>query len=147
MSYEKPEQAAKFAGGASFEERFIQAREIPEMLIRSGGDFARKGKVKIQSDESRGAGITELSGSVQSAFGFVNHPSLTVTRRGDRLLVERYRCGCREGSREQFCTHCAALLACRFRGMEARLPEEGKNQPESDLKGIRIRLGTHRKSR
>ncbi len=147
MNFDKPEHASKLAGGASFDERYTLAREIPEILIRSGRDFARREKVKIQSDESWGAGLTELSGSVQCGFGIVHRPGLTVIRRGERLLVERHRCGCREGSREQFCAHCAALLAVRFPELEARLPEDIQNQAEADMKGIRIRLGSRVKSR
>ena len=68
-------------------------------MLRSGRDYVKREKVKIQSDESRGAGLTEFSGTVQCAFGIVHRPMLAVIRRGDRLLVERYRCGCRDGSR------------------------------------------------
>ena len=147
MMFEKPEHTHKLTGGAVFEERYTLAREIPETLLRSGEEYAKREKVKIQSDESRGAGLTELSGSVHCGFGIVHRPSLTVIRRGDRLLLERFRCGCREGSREHFCAHCAALLAVRFPELEVRLAEDGQNAQETDMKGIRIRLGTHRKSK
>lgn len=147
MNFDKPEHASKLAGGASFDGRYTLAREIPELILRSGRDFAKREKVKIQSDESWGAGITELSGAVQCGFGIAHRPSLTAIRRDDRLLVERHRCGCREGSRDQFCAHCAALLAVRFPELEARLSEDVQNQQEADMKGIRIRLGTRIKSR
>ena len=147
MSYDKPEHVSKLAGGASFDQRYTLAREIPEMILRSGRDFAKRDKVKIQSDESWGSGITELSGTVQCGFGILHRPGLTLTRRDERLLVERYRCGCREGSRDQFCVHSAALLAARFPELEARLPEDTQNPAEADMKGIRIRLGTHIRSR
>ena len=147
MMFDKPEHAAKLAGGASFDERYTLAQEIPDPVLRSGEEYAKREKVKIQSDENRGAGITELSGRVHCGFGIVHRPSLAVTRRGERLLVERYRCGCREGSREQFCAHCAALLRVRFPDLEARLPEETQNTLETDIKGIRIRLGTEEKTR
>lgn len=147
MNFDKPEHAAKLASGATFDERYLSAREIPETVLRPGWDYANKKKVKLLSDESRGAGITELTGAVQCGFGIVHHPGLTVTRRGDRLLVERHRCGCREGARDRFCAHCAALLALRFPELEARLPEDSRNPAESDMKGIRIRLGTRFKSR
>ena len=147
MNFDKPEQSSKLAGGASFDERYTLAREIEEPVLRSGRDYVKREKVKIQSGESWGAGLTELSGTVQCALGIVHRPGVTVLRRGDRLLVERHRCSCREGSRDRFCAHCAALLTMRFPELEARLPEDTQNPAEADMKGIRIRLGTRIKSR
>ena len=146
MKFDKPDLNTKLATGVDFDNRHALARQIPEALSRTGGDYVKKGKVKFQTVHSSVAGGAELTGSVQCGFGIVHHPSLTVVRQRDNLLVERYHCGCREGSRENFCAHCAALVEAAYGDLDARLPEEHPESGESDLKGIRIRLGTHRKS-
>lgn len=146
MNYDKSERSGKPAAGGSFEERYARARELPEELSSAGAEYVKRGKVKCQSVDSRAAGLVELTGTVQCAFGVVRRPTLSVVRRGGRMLVERFHCGCREGTRDQFCAHCAAVLAERFESAEVRLPGEAPNQNEMDLKGIRIRLGTQRKT-
>ena len=146
MNFDKPDRNTKLATGGTFESRHALAREIPEALIRTGSDFVKRGKVKFQAIDSPVTGASELTGTIQCGFGIVHHPSLKVLRQGEKLLVERYHCGCREGARERFCIHCAALVEAAFGNMDARLPEDSIDNSDSDLKGIRIRLGTHRKT-
>ena len=145
MRFDKPDFTDKLAAGALFRERHAGSQEIPQSLIRSGEDFVKKGKVKVRSAELPGAGNLELTGTVHCGFGITYRPSLKVQFRGQQQLVEQYYCGCREGAREHFCAHCAALLAARFPEPEARLAEDFQNG-DTALKGIRIRLGTQRKS-
>lgn len=147
MKFDKPALATAPATGATFEDRYDQSREIPETLKFAGADYVKRGKVKYQSIDSAVSGTTEVTGSVQCAFGILHHPTLTVLCRGKRILVERHHCGCREGARGNFCAHGAALLWARFGHAHARVLPEDQNFPaDTDWKGIRIRLGTQRKN-
>lgn len=145
MIFDKPELHDKLAAGASFPERYAGAREIHPSIIRSGEDLVKREKVKYKAAEIPGSNTVELTGTVHGSFGITHRPSVKVRFRGDQQLVERYYCGCREGIRERFCTHCAALLAARFPEPEARIQEDYQNS-DADLKGMRIRLGTQRKN-
>lgn len=147
MIFDKPELTATLATGTQFAERYDAASDVPESQRHAGADYVKREKVKFQSIDSPASGITELMGTVQCGFGIVHHPTLTVSRRGDQLLVERHHCGCREGTRGSFCAHCAALMVARYGRADARfLTESQALQAEADLKGIRIRLGTGRKN-
>lgn len=145
MIFDKPELRDKLAAGASFQERYAGAREIHPSLIRSGEDLVKRGKVKYKAAEMPGSNTVELTGTVHGSFGITHRPSLKARFRGDQQLVERYHCGCREGVREHFCAHCAALLVARFPEPDARIQEDYQNA-DMDLKGMRIRLGTQRKN-
>ena len=145
MTFDKPDFADKLAADASFQERYAGASEISPSLIRAGAEYVKRGKVKCHCVEMPGSGNAELSGSVQGTFGFVYHPTLKVQFRGHRQLVERHHCSCREGLREHFCAHCAAMLVARFRDPEPRLLEDFQ-KGDMDLRGMRIRLGTQRKN-
>ena len=145
MKYDKPVFSDQLATGLSFEERFTQAGQIPEDLLQFGSDFVKRGKVKYQTIDSLVSSTSEVTGTVQCGFGIVHHPSIMTVRRRDKVLVPRFHCGCREGSRDHFCIHCAALVQARFAGMDVRVPEDDRNA-EADLRGIRIRLGTGRKT-
>jgi DNA phosphorothioation-dependent restriction protein DptH len=145
MIFDKPEFLDKLAAGDAFQARYAGAQEIPPSLMRAGVEFAKRGKVKYRATEVPGSGVAELTGTVHGSFGITYRPSLQIRFRGDRQLVERFQCGCREGIREHFCAHCAALLTARFPEPEARLQEDFQNG-DTGLKGMRIRLGTQRKN-
>lgn len=145
MKFDKPDFSEQLAAGLSFEERFAQAEQISEDLLRSGDEFVKKGKVKYQTMDSLVSGTSELTGTIQCGFGIVHHPSIMTLRRRDKVLVPRFHCGCRDGVRDKFCIHCAALVQARFGGMNVRVTEDDQNT-DTDLQGIRIRLGTHRKT-
>lgn len=147
MIFDKPDLATTLATDTQFAARYALADEVPESLRRAGVDYLKKGKVKFQSIDSPASGTSELTGSVQCSFGIVHHPTLTTVRREDMLLVARHHCGCREGARGRFCTHCAALLAARYGHANGRVLTDAQAlQSDADLKGIRIRLGTGRKN-
>ncbi len=144
MRYNQPDLNAALANRFSDH----QDATVSEALRLSGADFVNRGKVKIQAITFPGTPLCQLSGSVQGSFGIVFHPSLTLSRRGSEILVERYRCGCREGARGRFCAHCAALLVAHYGHADARIlsgsPEEiPEEEPNT---GVRIRLGTQKKN-
>jgi len=116
---------------------------ISEELRRDGADFVSRRRVTVHALTSPGTDLTELTGAVQCGFGIVHHPTVTVANRNGGLLVEQYRCGCRESARGRFCAHCAALLVAHYGHADARIVSDA---PEEDLTGIRIRLGSHRKT-
>jgi hypothetical protein len=121
---------------------------VSEALRLSGAGFVNRGKVKVQAVTFPGTTRCQLTGSVQGSFGIMFHPALTLVRRGSEILVERHRCGCRDGARARFCAHCAALLVSHYGHADARIlsgsPEE---IPEEEANsGIRIRLGTQKKT-
>lgn len=147
MMFDKPDYPTTLATGTQFDECYALSAKVPESLRRAGADYAKRGKVKYNSIDSPASGTAELTGTVQCSFGIVHHPTLTAVRRGDELLVERHHCGCREGARGDFCAHCAALLTARYGHADARvLTDTQASQMDTDLKGIRIRLGTGRKN-
>ena len=147
MSFDKPDFHTTLATGHDLNRGEIPSRPLPETLGRAGAEFAKKGKVKYQSIDSHVSGQSELTGTVQCAFGIVHHPTLTALAKGREVLVQRFHCGCREGARGNFCTHCAALIAARYGHTDARIQEEPPaTTGEQDLRGIRIRLGTDRKT-
>ena len=145
MNFDKPDFHTTLATGTGMGEFCALADPVPESVRRAGADYVKKDKVKYQSIDSPASGICELTGSVQCGFGIVHHPALIVVRENEQLLVERYHCGCREGARGHFCAHCAALLVARYGHADARILDQDI-QAEAELKGIRIRLGTDRKT-
>ncbi|MBE6921590.1 MAG: hypothetical protein E7465_00215 [Ruminococcaceae bacterium] len=144
MKFDKPDFETTLA--AAPEAGFAEiSAPVPEPLRRSGADYVRKSKVKIHAIDSAVSGISEITGTVQCAFGIVHHPTLSILRQGNQVLVERYHCGCREGARGHFCVHCAAVLMARYDHADLRLLNR-ESQLETRLNGIRIRLGTDRKT-
>ena len=145
MSFDKPDYDTTLATGENLTEALSQP--LSESLARSGADYVKRDKVNMHSIDSTASGQSELTGTVQCAFGIVHHPSLTTMAKDGQVLVQRYHCGCREGAKGNFCAHCAALLVARFGHANARiLRDEGMLTADTDLKGIRIRLGTDRKT-
>ena len=145
MNFDKPDFDTTLATGSGMGELCALADPVPEFARRAGADYVKKDKVKYQSIDAPASGVCEITGSVQCGFGIVHHPTLTAVREEGQLLVERFHCGCREGARGHFCSHCAALLVARYGHADARILDRDP-QTEAELKGIRIRLGTHRKT-
>lgn len=148
MNHDKPDMDTTLANVASMNDRAVLEGPVPETLRLAGADYVNRGKVKIQSVESPGTNICELTGAVQCGFGIVHHPALTLVRRGSEIQVERYQCGCREGAMDRFCAHCAALLTAHYGHADARiLPADNAGSRETgDYVGARIRLGTIKKT-
>ena len=144
MKFDKPDFETTLAAAPETGFAGISA-PVPEPLRRSGADYVRKSKVKIHAIDSAVSGISEITGTVQCAFGIVHHPTLSILRQGNQVLVERYHCGCREGTRGHFCVHSAAVLMARYDHADLRLLNR-ESQLETRLNGIRIRLGTDRKT-
>lgn len=148
MNYDKPDMTTTLASFPSIHERLPLVGSVPDNLRRAGADFVSRGKVKIQSVESPGTNLCQLTGSVQCGFGIVHHPALTLARRGGQIQIEHYQCGCREGAAGRFCAHCAALLVAHYGHADAVILSEDqiRDQEEEAYTGIRIRLGTIQKT-
>lgn len=148
MNFDNSDMTATLAGFGPAHDGDGPAGPIPQELRLAGAEFVRRGKVKIQSVDFPGTNFCELSGSVHSGFGIVHHPALTLARRGSEIHVERYQCGCREGTFGWFCAHCAALLVAHYGHADARILSEDqrKRLEERALEGARVRLGTIQKT-
>lgn len=149
MRNDKPDLNTSLASFLSPAHRAAPEDAVREELRLSGADFVNRGKVKAQAISSPGTNLCQLTGSVQCGFGIVHHPTLILTRRSSEIWVEQFRCGCREGAKGRFCAHCAALLVAHYGHADARIRSgEPEEAPEEDYPtGIRIRLGTQKKSR
>lgn len=147
MNYDKPDSLTTLASFASIEHDTIPDGKIPEALRLAANDYVKRGKVKIQSVESPGTNLCELTGSVYCAFGIVHHPALTLAHRNGEIQIERYQCGCREGTAGRLCAHCVALLVAHYGHTDARIltEDQRKRMEEVEVSGIRIRLGTTQK--
>lgn len=147
MNTDKLDFDTTLATGGNLTEQDLLSQPLPESLARSGADYVKRDKVKLQSIDSPISAQSELTGSVQCGFGIVHQPSLTAVSENGKVLVQRYHCGCRDGARGNFCAHCAALLVARYGHGDAMIQTDSRGaQTDADLKGIRIRLGTDRKS-
>lgn len=149
MHYDKPDSLTTLASFPSIPKPETAAGRIPEALRLAGADFVKRGKVKIQSVESPGTIFCELTGSVHCGFGIVHHPALTLAHRNGEIQVERYQCGCREGTAGRLCAHCVALLVAHYGHADARIltEEQRKRMEDVGISGARIRLGTIQKTR
>ena len=148
MRNDKPDlktSLATFSSGPSLDS---SADTVPEDLHQAGADLVTRKKVTTHVITIPGTNRQELSGSVQGIFGIVHRPVVTLSHQGGEILVERFQCGCRAGSADRFCVHCAALLADQFGHAHTRiLSEPTDTHPEEEPHtGARIRLGTLKKT-
>ena len=88
--------------------RFDLLQYCTEAVLGEGKQLLNENRILSVQKEQVSAAAFRLSGRCVSSFNFVDHPKLTVSADGGRLLS--FHCDCPEARRtDAFCPHCAAL--------------------------------------